>query len=61
MNGESVSKQEMMEHQSQALFLERNVETSAKEYTHNKEPSAKAQYTNINLIRSKLVNEISAH
>ena len=61
MNGESVSKQEMMEHQSQALFLERNNKTSAKEHTHNKEPSVEPQYTNINLIRSKLVNEISTH
>ena len=61
MNGEFVSKQEMMEYQSQTLFLKRNVETSAKEHTHNREPSAKPQYTNINLIRSKLVNEISAH
>ena len=38
-----------------------NVETSAKEHTHNREPSAEPQDTNINLIRSKLVNEISAH
>ena len=55
------SKQEMMEHQSQALFLERNDETFTKVYTHNREPSAKLQYTNINLISSKLVNEISVH
>ena len=61
MNGESVLKQEMMEHQLQSLFLERNGETSAKEQTHSKEPSAKPQDTNINLIRSMLVNEISAY
>ena len=60
-NVESILKQEMMEHQSQALFLERNGETSAKEHTNIKEPSAKPQNTNINLIRSKLVQEISIH
>ena len=61
MNGESILKQEMMEHQLQSLFLERNGETSAKEQTDSKEPSAKPQDTNINLIRSMLVNEISAY
>ena len=61
MNGESVLKQEMMEHQLQSLFLERNGETSAKEQIDSKEPSAKPQDTNINLIRSMLVNEISAY
>ena len=32
-----------------------------KKHTHSKEPSAKPQDTNINLIRSKLVHEISTH
>ena len=61
MNVESALKLGMMEHQSLALFLKRSVETSAKEHAHSREPSAKPQDTNINLIRSKLVNEISAH
>ena len=61
MNGESSLKSGMMEYQSQALFLERNVKTSAKEHTHSREPSAEPRDTNINLIKSKLVNEISAH
>ena len=59
MNDESVLKQGMMEHQSQALFLERNVETSVKEHTHNREPSAKPQNTSTDLIRSTLVHEIN--
>ena len=50
-----------MEHQSQALFHERNVKTSAKEHTHSREPSAELQDTNINLIRSRLVHEINTH
>ena len=32
-----------------------------KKNIHSREPSAEPQDTNINLIRSKLVNEISAH
>ena len=56
-NGESVLKQGMMEHQSQVLFLEMNVETSAKEHTHNREPSAEPQDKNINLIRFRLVKK----
>ena len=50
-----------MEHQSQALFLERNGKTFAKEDTHSREPSAKLEDTYINLIRSKLVHEINTH
>ena len=61
MNVEFALKQGIMEHQSQALFLKRSVQTSTKDHTHSREPSAKPQDTNINLIRSKLVNEISAH
>ena len=56
-NVESVLKQGMMEHQSQALFLERNGETSAKEHTHSREPIAKPQDTNTNLISSMLVKK----
>ena len=48
-----------MEHHSLVLFHERNSEISAKEQTHSREPIAKPQDTNINLIKSRLVHEIS--
>ena len=57
MNGESVLKWGMMEHQLQSLFLERNGEKSSKEHTHSREPSATLQDTNINLIRFMLVKK----
>jgi len=61
MNVESVLKQGMIEPQLQALFLERNDETSTKLHTHSREPNAKPQDTNIKLIRSKLVYENNTH
>ena len=60
MNGKSVLKRGMLEHQLQSLFLERNGETSTKEHTHNTEPSATQQDTNINLIRFRLVKKKKA-
>ena len=54
MNSESFLKRGMMEHQLKSLFLERNGETSVKEHTHSREPSATQQDTNINLIIFRL-------
>ena len=59
MNDESGLKQGMMEHQSLVLFHERNNKASAQEQTNSREPIAKPQDTNTNLIRSMLVHEIS--
>ena len=58
-NAGFVLKQGMMDHQSLVLFHERNGETSAQEQTHSREPIAKPQDTNTNLIKSRLVHEIS--
>ena len=68
MNVGFVLKQGMMKFQSWVLYHERNSETSAKKRkkkekekkAHSGEPSAKTQDTNTNLIRSKLVHEISS-
>ena len=60
MNGESVLKWGMMEHQLQSLFLKRNDETCVKEHTHSREPSATPKDTNINLIRFRLVKKKNA-
>ena len=46
-----------MKHQLQSLFLWKIGETSAKEQTHSKDPSAQTHGTNINLIRFKIVKK----
>ena len=50
-----------MKYQLQSFFLWKIGETSAKEQTHSKDPSAQTHDTNINLIRFTIVKKMETH